>query len=125
MKSQMWGDKLRGLHAVVYSLSILLVISFVLFEVLDIDGSSFSTRFGNPAGWAESPEGGADIRRALSDGTMHLQWYVTSPIDVVDDPPGHLLLRPPNAPQFLWVPNKHTFCRVLPRASISETSEVA
>ncbi len=125
MKEQARGKKVRGSQAVIYALSALLVFSFILFEVLDIDGSNISTGHQGPIGWAEPSEGGNDIRQSLSDGTSPLQFYIPPPATTSYDESGRPRLRLPSTSHFFGVPHKHTFLHVLPRATLSDPSDNA
>ncbi len=125
MKGQGWGGRVQGLRAAVYSLCVLLVFSFILFEVLDIDGSSMSASPNSSTGWAEPSEGARGIQRVLFDGTSHLQFSVP-PLGIASfAESARPLLRLPSTSHFFGVPKKHTFRHVLPRAALGELPDIS
>jgi len=67
----------RNLWLLAYVLSVALVLSFVLFEVLDIDGSDMSAPVTRDVMRVEPPETSHDIRRASlqSAPSSWLDWF--------------------------------------------------
>ena len=112
--------RLSWLPFLVYLASFLLVMSFVFFEVLDIDGSDFPTSPGTLSHGVSLAEAEHDIRRAWLGFTPQLQAAVPAVRAVLLPEPPQLVGRVPPQPRLLGVPSKHNIHTVLPRASLGD-----
>ncbi|HWT81200.1 MAG TPA: hypothetical protein VN648_20605 [Candidatus Methylomirabilis sp.] len=104
----------------VYLLSFLLVTSFILFEVLDIDGSDFPTSPGTLSHGVSLAEAEHDLRRAWMGFRPQLQATVPAMQAVLLPEPLRLVVRIPPRRRLLGVSSKHNIRTVLPRASLGD-----
>ena len=122
----MTGNCRRSLAPlIVYAICVLFVVSFILFEVLDIDGSNFRpTPVGRSTVRAVTAEEHVeDLKRSLLQVTALIPW--TAPSARLELPAARLAgdvmadrCRPVVAPSLR--------CRIaLPRASLSDTAPSA
>ena len=111
------SDRLSWLALAVFAVSFLLAVSFVLFEVLDIDGSDFPVP--GAGQWISLSEGTHDIRRVLLAGNP-LQDAKAPPTIVVISFQGQIHQhRHLTAPHPLPIRIAQRFHIVLPRVSLA------
>ena len=104
----------------VYLVSFLLVMSFILFEVLDIDGSDFPASPGTLNHGVSLVEAEHDLRRAWLGLAPQLQATVPAMQAVLLPEPPRQVGRIPARVRLLGVPRKHNIRTVLPRASLGD-----
>ncbi len=112
------SQRLSWVPLLVYLISFLLVISFILFEVLDIDGSDFPANPDAAGHWIRLSETEAvhDLRRLLPGGSE----VVATPFVLLSaDEPGPQRI-PRAVRQALPERIEHRFRSVLPRASLED-----
>ena len=107
-----------------FCVGLLLVFFFILFDVLDVDGSDFPhsmTR--RPSIYAIQAEAVYDVRRAFVAGP-HLP-EILPPTSIAGPVFVRFELRVPLRQAFLGVHSKHMFRRALPRASLADHPAVS
>ncbi len=116
----------RGFWLLTYVLSVALVCSFVLFEVLDIDGSDIPTPPTRDVTRIEPPEASHDIRRASLQGAPQA-WLVW--LAVVSDGSRERSAPVQQTPALRSFPPRSPDAqgdhRILPRASLDDPDAAA
>ncbi len=114
-------QRLSWVPFLVYLVSCLLVLSFILFEVLDIDGSDFPANPDAAGHWIRLSETEAvhDLRRLLPGGNPAGEVAAT-PFVVLSAGEPALQRVPRSVRQALPDRIEHRFRPVLPRASLGD-----
>ncbi len=116
----------RGFWLLAYVLSVALVLSFVLFEVLDIDGSDMPAPPTRDVARVEPPEASNDMRRASLQGTPQA-WFDW--LAVVPDGSRERSAPAPQIPALRSFPPRSSDVqrdrRILPRASLDDPGAAA
>jgi len=123
MRAKKASFQVWGISALLFAFSLLMVFSFILFNILDIDGSDFP-RAGDTRGQIVSlSESSHDFRRSwLHSTSSHPHEVVNSTSVVLRANQAQPFLSMPLGFHFLGVPAKHAFRRALPRASLDLAS---
>ena len=121
----MTGNRRRSLAPlIVYAICVLFVVSFILFEVLDVDGSNFRpTPVGRSTVRAVTAEEHVeDLKRSLLQVTSLISWAAPSPR--LELPATALAVEMADRSRPAVAPSLR--CRIaLPRASLSDTGPSA
>jgi len=119
MRAKIAPLEICGISALLFAFSLLMVFSFILFNILDIDGSDFP-RPGDTRGQIVSlSESSHDCRRSWLNSNSSQPHHSADAIAVpVYANSARLFFRVPMGLHFLGVPAKHSFRLALPRASL-------
>ena|SRR2546425_2840969 len=108
----------------VYAACLLVICAFIVFEVLDLDGSDFPRPTRAIWSQASSPEPPRDLRRAQPHGVVHLLLEPPrQPVELTHLTRSQTLLMP--VASAISSPGRQHDPATLPRASLSDHSSAA